>query len=110
MPASPVKAATAIPMRTSPFDVKGLRTVHNVGGIVTAIASRQRPTNIAAAGQEFGRPFANARSSDAVTTRPSWCRTKNYSTAAKNQDTSRRMDRFKMTRQECAWLPVLLGF
>src|SRR5262249_37761461 len=66
MPASPVEAATAIRMHTSPFGAKGLRTVHNVGGLVTAIASRQLATNIAAPGQGFGRPFENARSIDAV--------------------------------------------
>ena len=44
----------------------GLRTVRNVGGIITAIASRQWPTNIAAAGQGIGQPFENARRIDAV--------------------------------------------
>ena len=43
-----------------------LRTVRNVGGIITAIASRQWPTNIAAAGQGIGQPFENARRIDAV--------------------------------------------
>jgi hypothetical protein len=53
-------------MRTSPFGAKGLRTVRDVGGIITAIASRQWPTNIAAAGQGIGQPFENARRIDAV--------------------------------------------
>ena len=65
MPAVWVKVATAIRMRTSPFDANGLRTVRNVGGIITAIASRQWPTNIAAAGQGIGQPF-EARRIDAV--------------------------------------------
>jgi len=68
-PASRVKAVTAIRIRTSPFDAKGLRTVRNVGGTITAIASRQWPTNIAAAGQGIGPPFENARSIDAVVLR-----------------------------------------
>ena len=46
--------------------MKGLRTVRNAGGIIIAIASRQWPTNIAAAGQGIGPPFENARSIDAV--------------------------------------------
>jgi hypothetical protein len=50
----------------SPFGAKGLRTVRDVGGIITAIASRQWPTNIAAAGQGIGQPFENARRIDAV--------------------------------------------
>jgi len=66
MPASPVKVAPATRMRMSPFDAKGPRTVQDVGGIVIAIVSRQWPTNIAAAGQGFGRPFENARSIDAA--------------------------------------------
>ena len=66
MPAVWVKVATAIRMRTSPFGAKGLRTVRDVGGIITAIASRQWPTNIAAAGQGIGQPFENARRIDAV--------------------------------------------
>jgi hypothetical protein len=53
-------------MRTSPFGAKELRTVRNVGGIIIAIASRQWPTNIAAAGQEIGQPFENARRIDAA--------------------------------------------
>jgi hypothetical protein len=67
MPAiSTVKAVTAIRMRTSLFGAKGL----NVGGIIIAIVSRQRPTNIAAAGQGIGQPFENARRIDAVGKRP----------------------------------------
>ena len=66
MPAVWVKVATAIRMRTSPFGANELRTVRNVGGIITAIASRQWPTNIAAAGQGIGQPFENARRIDAV--------------------------------------------
>ena len=66
MPAVWVKVATAIRIRTSPFGANGLRTVRNVGGIITAIASRQWPTNIAAAGQGIGQPFENARRIDAV--------------------------------------------
>lgn len=54
-------------MRTSPFGAKGLRTVRNVGGIITAIASRQWPTNIAARGQVLcRRPCENARGINAV--------------------------------------------
>ena len=66
MPAVWVKVATAIRMRTSPFGANGIRTVRNVGGIITAIASRQWPANIAAAGQGIGQPFENARRIDAV--------------------------------------------
>jgi hypothetical protein len=63
MPAiSTVKAVTAIRMRTSLFGAKGL----NVGGIIIAIVSHQRPTNIAAAGQGIGQPFEYARRIDAV--------------------------------------------
>src|SRR5262245_50720852 len=61
MPASPVRAATVIRIRTSPFGAKGLRTVHNVGGIATAIASHQGAANIAAVGQGIGQLFENAR-------------------------------------------------
>jgi hypothetical protein len=53
-------------MRTSPFGAKGLRTVRDVGGIITAIASRQWATNIAAAGQGIGQPFENAGRIDAA--------------------------------------------
>jgi hypothetical protein len=53
-------------MRTSPFGAKGLRTVRDVGGIIIAIASRPRATNIAATGQGIGQPFENARRIDAV--------------------------------------------
>jgi hypothetical protein len=53
-------------MRTSPFGAKGLRTVRDVGGIITAFASRQWPANIAATGQGIGQPFENARRIDAV--------------------------------------------
>ena len=66
MPAFPVKAATAIRMRTSPFGAKGPRTVRDVGGIITATAGHQGAANIAATGQGIGQPFEDARRTDAV--------------------------------------------
>ena len=56
-------------MRTSPFGAKELRTVRNVGGIITAIASRQGATNIAGTGQGIGQRFENARRIEAVGSR-----------------------------------------
>src|SRR5262245_64436333 len=66
MRAHEVKGATAIRIRTSPFGAKVLRTVRDVGGIITAIESRQGAANIAATGQGIGQPFENARRIDAV--------------------------------------------